>query len=1016
MHCRSRCMDGLTSVNRPGASTHFVTMTTNPQWKEITESLGPGEKPVERPDITARVFKKKFDASACDLTQNHVLGLCLGFSSAVEFQKKGLPHGHIVTTADPMDRPRNADDIDRVVSAELPDPMTDPHGHASVASFMLHGPCKEGVCLINGVCKDAFPQEFRETTAWEGDSFIRHRRRNNGRTCINHLNGFVFDNRRVISCNRCLLLRYNCHICVLVCTAKIASIRCLFAYFLKGIPVAALRTALENQGDEIEQHINGRHVCAHEALWRLHQFDLLQSNPPVERLPVHLPNEHFRILGRVGEQALQSNEEENTQLAAFFELNKNRQDNQELNEFEDLCHTDISKCCTWNSMKHAWKERNRCTSSMTGYSLNRMDNVKMKAGERCHLRLLSLQTANPTSCEDLRTVNEHEYNTFQEACQARGILTDDQTWENTMKEAELHCNPSQVREIFAFILVHSEISDPLRLWTNHLRSMAEDFRRNTTNDTAGITVDIERQAAEDVERQLNKMNSSMCDFAPLRHLLQEQLRTPDHVAEEVKYTATEAAAFRDRFDEHFDLSNDEQSKAINAVLNSIQGVSDEKCFASMAAAGTGKTFALNALIEWMRSECKSNAVCISMSSTALGAQLLCDGHTSHSTVKSPIKILSDEPPRSTIEFDSFCAELLKKAKVLFSDEAFGLREELLEAMSAFFCELHQNPEPFGGLIVVIAGDLRQTLPKVQGGTRARIINLCIAKSHLFRHFHVLRLCINQRLLSTPENRDFAHCLLNVGDGVTPTDEQGYVELPPGTQQVSAADELLEFVYTDNPGALAPEELNERTTLAPLNETVRALNQQIFERLSGRGRDCFSTDSELDANGDETEDVMPEVLHAQNRSGFPLHKLSLKHDSIVMCLRNLSPGICNGTKLLVTNMRNHLIECLILTGPAKGRTTVLPRITVIDDSQDNRLCLRRKQFPIALAHAMTIDKSQGQSLRRFGLCLMTQCFAHGQLYTAISRAVDSQCHAVLSSAPHDNDLIHVENVVWPEVFP
>jgi hypothetical protein len=79
-----------------------------------------------------------------------------------------------------------------------------------------------------------------------------------------------------------------------------------------------------------------------------------------------------------------------------------------------------------------------------------------------------LHVLNPINYDDLKTVDGHLYNTFQEACKAHGILYDDWTSEETMHEAEeASYPPVQVHSIFAFLLVHCKITNPMNLWTDH---------------------------------------------------------------------------------------------------------------------------------------------------------------------------------------------------------------------------------------------------------------------------------------------------------------------------------------------------------------------------------------------------------------------------------------------------------------------------------------------------------------------------------------------------------------------
>jgi hypothetical protein len=107
-------------------------------------------------------------------------------------------------------------------------------------------------------------------------------------------------------------------------------------------------------------------------------------------------------------------------------------------------------------------------------------------------------------------------------------------------------------------------------------------------------------------------------------------------------------------------------------------------------------------------------------------------------------------------------------------------------------------------------------------------------------------------------------------------------------------------------------------------------------------------------------------------------------------------LCNGTRVVVERILKRLLVIRIASGPFSGQVETLPRICC-DSSGDAELpfTLRRHQFPVKHGWAMTINKSQGQTVRkRLGIYLPAPVFAHGQLYVAFSRAVAFECVQLL----------------------
>ncbi len=104
----------------------------------------------------------------------------------------------------------------------------------------------------------------------------------------------------------------------------------------------------------------------------------------------------------------------------------------------------------------------------------------------------------------------------------------------------------------------------------------------------------------------------------------------------------------------------------------------------------------------------------------------------------------------------------------------------------------------------------------------------------------------------------------------------------------------------------------------------------------------------------------EFLNILEVSGMPSHKLLLKIGAPMIMLRNLDPlaGLCNGMRRIVRHFTMRVVEVEIIIGKGASNVTFFPRIKFISDNSDLPFTFARKQFPLRLAYAMIINKSQG----------------------------------------------------------
>jgi hypothetical protein len=132
----------------------------------------------------------------------------------IEFQKRGLPHAHILLFLHPSSKYPTPDDIDKIISAEIPNPATHKELYALVKNHMIHGPCgsthTKSPCMPTGKCSKFFPKKYQDKTVVDQDGYPVYRRRQDGVTI--EKSRATMDNRHVVPYNPFLLMKYQAHI------------------------------------------------------------------------------------------------------------------------------------------------------------------------------------------------------------------------------------------------------------------------------------------------------------------------------------------------------------------------------------------------------------------------------------------------------------------------------------------------------------------------------------------------------------------------------------------------------------------------------------------------------------------------------------------------------------------------------------------------------------------------------------------------------------------------------------
>ena len=382
-YMRMKMHDIIAISNTIGHPDVFLTMTCNPAWPEITDALFPGQKANDRPDLCNRVFKMKQRILLQYLKTEEPFGNMRAHVSVIEFQKRGLPHAHIILFLDEQAKNnfQNPEHVDKLISAEIP-PIAEPQLRAAVLKHMIHKPCNElanALCIRDGRCLRGFPKKFRnETGIQDGANYISYKRRDrlSGGDSVSmpYLTPGIgyqscnIDNSWVVPYSPFLMRMFQCHFNVELCVSKVGSIKYLFKYVCKGqdrVTVELRNDPPRNEEarkqsppvpniviDEIKDYQDARYLSATEADWRLRGYSIVEHDPNVVRLEVHLKGQHI-VYFEEGEEkeAVRKSEDKRTKLMYWFIANENYPNARHVR------YVDFPKYFWWINEHRKWSPR-----------------------------------------------------------------------------------------------------------------------------------------------------------------------------------------------------------------------------------------------------------------------------------------------------------------------------------------------------------------------------------------------------------------------------------------------------------------------------------------------------------------------------------------------------------------------------------------------------------------------------------------------------------------------------------
>lgn len=398
-----------------------------------------------------------------------------------------------------------------------------------------------------------------------------------------------------------------------------------------------------------------------------------------------------------------------------------------------------------------------------------------------------------------------------------------------------------------------------------------------------------------------------------------------------------------------ELFNKEQQKAFELVKDT------NTTFFITGKAGTGKT----TFVKRIQQEIKKNFLVLAPTGIAA---LKVEGQTIHSVFRFPFEVITPETKlwedqKSNPGRYQRTKMLLAKIDTIIVDEVSMVRCDIVDAMDRVLRHVMSTNQPFGGKQVIFVGDLCQLPPVVKAEDSRTLVKYYGGVSPFFYKAHVIKRMnlpkIEFRKVYRQTDGEFINLLNKMRSG-----------------EVTCRD--LELI---NKNIAAPKDSDDYfVTLATRNNVASDINYGKLAELEGEEY-CY-------------EGVMAGNFK-QNDCPVPM-TLKLKVGAqVIVCRNNCVNGCVNGTIAKVTELGDDYIRISLQDGreeyvaPAKW-SNYEKVVNEETDEIENREVGCFVQFPIKLAWAITIHKSQGMTFDRMHFDLSGGVFASGQTYVAISR--------------------------------
>lgn len=392
-----------------------------------------------------------------------------------------------------------------------------------------------------------------------------------------------------------------------------------------------------------------------------------------------------------------------------------------------------------------------------------------------------------------------------------------------------------------------------------------------------------------------------------------------------------------------DTQNQQQMLAYELIANT------NSSFFLTGRAGTGKTTFLRNVQKMV------NKQFITLAPTGVAA-ILAGGDTIHSFFGLPMEVCV---PGTCGKLNEARILTLLHADTIIIDEVSMVRCDIVDAIDYTLRKAIRTTQPFGGKQIIFVGDMFQLPPVVRQGAERELLHdiykaddFFFYKADAIKRMRLVKIEF-QKVYRLDDDRQFLNILENVRmNKVTP---ENIMHLNKRVTQPQNKDDIV-------------------ITLASLNKTADSLNQQ---RLAEIDAEEFTYEGTIAGKFDDKK--LPVELN-----------LRLKVGAQVMFTRNdQQKRWANGTLAKVVKLTKDEIHVRL----DNGETHAVPCASwdSVSYEYDRELRKLKKevtgtftQYPLKLAWAITVHKSQGMTFDKMSLDLSRGLFADGQLYVALSR--------------------------------